>query len=42
MWGNTPKTATGTTGIATINSNYGKPYLEQISRTIRMGVKFTF
>jgi hypothetical protein len=42
MGGNTPKTATGTTGIATINSNYGKPYLEQISRTIRMGVKFTF
>jgi hypothetical protein len=29
-------------GTATINSQYGKPYLYQISRNIRMGVKFTF
>ncbi|MGP0095885.1 MAG: carboxypeptidase regulatory-like domain-containing protein, partial [Terriglobales bacterium] len=29
-------------GTATINSQYGKPYLEQIARTIRMQVKFTF
>ncbi len=30
------------TGVATINSQYGKPYLYQLSRNIRMGVKFTF
>jgi Carboxypeptidase regulatory-like domain len=29
-------------GTATINSQYGKPFLYQISRTIRLGVKFTF
>jgi hypothetical protein len=38
MGGNTPNSS----GIATINGQYGKPYLEQISRTIRMGIKFTF
>jgi hypothetical protein len=34
----------GTTvnGTATINSQYGKPYLEQLCRTIRMQVRFTF
>jgi hypothetical protein len=46
MGGNTPQKpgapAGVGTGVATINSQYGKPYLEQISRTIRMGVKFTF
>jgi hypothetical protein len=26
----------------TINSQYGKPYLFQASRNIRLGVKFTF
>jgi Carboxypeptidase regulatory-like domain len=30
------------TGIATINSQYGQPYLYQLSRNIRLGVKFTF
>lgn len=29
-------------GTATVNSQYGKPYLYQLSRNIRMGVRFTF
>jgi len=31
-----------TSGPITINSQYGKPLFYQISRTIRLGVKFTF
>ncbi|GAC1431792.1 MAG: hypothetical protein NVS1B11_01540 [Terriglobales bacterium] len=30
------------TGVVTINSQYGKPYLYQLSRNIRVGIKFTF
>jgi hypothetical protein len=30
------------TGTATINSQYGQPYLYQLARTIRLAVKFTF
>jgi hypothetical protein len=30
------------TGIATINSQYGKPFIYQLSRNLRLGVKFTF
>lgn len=30
------------TGITTINSQYGKPYLYQLSRSLRLGVSFTF
>jgi Carboxypeptidase regulatory-like domain len=41
--GNTPATsATTTSGIATVNSQYGQPYLFQIARSIRLGFKFTF
>jgi hypothetical protein len=29
-------------GTATVNSQYGKPYLYQLSRSIRLRVKFTF
>jgi hypothetical protein len=29
-------------GPITVNSNYGQPYLYQVARTIRLGVKFTF
>jgi len=36
--GNTP----GNSGIETINSQYGKPFIYQLSRNLRMGVKFTF
>jgi hypothetical protein len=36
--GNTPANS----GIETINSQYGKPYIYQLSRNLRMGVKFTF
>jgi hypothetical protein len=32
----------GNSGIETINSQYGKPYIYQLSRNLRMGVKFTF
>jgi len=30
------------TGIGTINSQYGQPYIFQLARNIRLGVKFTF
>jgi hypothetical protein len=30
------------TGVATVNSQYGQPYIYQLSRNIRLGVKFTF
>ena len=37
------KTAPNTTcGPITVNSQYGKPYLFQLSRNIRLGLKFTF
>lgn len=36
MGGDTPA------GIATINSQYGAPYLFQLARSIRLAVKFTF
>jgi hypothetical protein len=29
-------------GPITINSEYGKPYLYQLSRNIRLGIHFTF
>jgi len=29
-------------GVATINSVLGKPYIYQLSRTVRLGIKFTF
>ena len=29
-------------GPLTVNSGYGRPYLFQVARTIRLGVKFTF
>ena len=32
----------GNSGIETINSQYGKPFLYQLSRNFRMGVKFAF
>jgi len=37
---NAPTTAG--TGPITLNSQYGKPYLFQLSRNIRLGLKFTF
>jgi hypothetical protein len=30
------------TGIGTINSQYGQPYIYQLARTLRLAVKFTF
>jgi hypothetical protein len=30
------------TGIQTINSQYGQPYIYQLARTLRLNVKFTF
>lgn len=33
---------TGVCGPSTVNSQYGKPYLFQISRNIRLGLRFTF
>jgi hypothetical protein len=33
---------TGVCGPATVNSQYGKPYLFQLSRNIRLGLRFTF
>jgi len=30
------------TGVATINSQYGQPYIYQLARTLRVGLKFTF
>ena len=29
-------------GPITVNSQYGKPYLHQLSRNIRLGLRFTF
>jgi len=29
-------------GPLTVNSQYGKPYLFQLPRNIRLGLKFTF
>jgi hypothetical protein len=46
--GNTPcvagcSTSTPTTsGIMTLNSQYGKPYIYQLARNIRLGINFTF
>ncbi len=33
---------TGVCGPITVNSQYGKPYLFQLSRNIRLGLRFTF
>jgi hypothetical protein len=42
--GNTPVlTSTGApSGIMTVNSQYGKPYLYQLARNIRLGINFSF
>lgn len=42
MGGNTPQISGKPSGIATINSQYGQPYLYQLSRSIRLQAKFTF
>jgi Carboxypeptidase regulatory-like domain len=39
---NSAPTGVGGTGPLTVNSQYGKPYLYQISRNIRLGLRFTF
>jgi len=42
--GNTPTPPGGTapSGIMTVNSQYGKPYIYQLARNIRLGINFTF
>jgi hypothetical protein len=37
-----PSNPTGVCGPITINSAYGKPYLFQLSRNIRLELRFTF
>jgi hypothetical protein len=37
-----PTNPVSATGPLTINSAYGKPFLYQVARTMRLGVKFTF
>jgi len=39
---NSPSNAATGAGPLTVNSQYGKPYLYQISRNIRLAVRFTF
>jgi Carboxypeptidase regulatory-like domain len=43
-WAGLLNSAGGVTvnGTETINSQYGKPYIYQLSRNLRLGVKFTF
>ena len=43
-WVSLLNSAVGNTvsGIETINSQYGKPFIYQLSRNIRLGVRFTF
>jgi hypothetical protein len=39
---NSAPTGLGGTGPLTVNSQYGKPYLYQVGRNIRLAIHFTF